>query len=102
MSDFAEKLRLARQEKGLNQEKMAEMMSLSQSAISQFEKGLRLPTPANIAKFSELLGVSKDSLFNEEETINEKVKLMRTIQTLSPNSLKKVEDYVSMVKQCEQ
>ena len=102
MTNFAEKLRQARQDKGWNQDQLAEAMNLSQSAISQFEKGLRIPTPANITKFSELLGVSKDSLIGEEEMMSEKVKLMRSIQSLSSDGLKKVEDYVNMVKKTEE
>jgi transcriptional regulator with XRE-family HTH domain len=101
MTKFSERLRQARQEKGWNQEQLAEAMDLSQSAISQFEKGLRIPTPANITKFSEILGVSRDTLVGEEEMMTEKVKLMRSIQSLSPDGLKRVEDYVSLVKKSE-
>ena len=101
MTKFSERLRQARLEKGWNQEQLAEAMELSQSAISQFEKGLRLPTPANITKFSEILGVSRDALVGEEEMMTEKVKLMRSIQSLSPIGLKRVEDYVSLVKKSE-
>ena len=57
MQNFAEILRQARQDKGLNQDELAKAMDLSQGAISQFEKGLRRPTPANIQKLSEILGV---------------------------------------------
>lgn len=101
MTNFSERLRQARLEKGLNQEQLAEAMELSQSAISQFEKGLRIPTPANITRFSEILGVSRDTLVGEEEMMTEKVKLMRSIQSLSPDGLKRVEDYVSLVKKSE-
>jgi transcriptional regulator with XRE-family HTH domain len=102
MTNFAERLRQARQEKGWLQEELAEEMELSQSAISQFEKGLRIPTPANITKFSEILGVSRDFLVGEEEMMSEKVKLMRSIQSLSPEGLKRVEDYVSLVRKAEE
>jgi transcriptional regulator with XRE-family HTH domain len=101
MTKFSERLRQTRQEKGWNQEQLAEAMDLSQSAISQFEKGLRIPTPANITKFSEILGVSRDTLVGEEEMMTEKVKLMRSIQSLSPDGLKRVKDYVSLVKKSE-
>lgn len=101
MKNFAEKLREARLNKGWNQEDLAKAMGLSQGAISQFEKGLRIPTPANIEKISQMLEVSRDNLIGEEEMTNERVRLMRSIQSLSKNSLKMVEDYVNLVKKAE-
>lgn len=101
MTNFAEKLREARQVKGWNQLDLAEAVGLTQGAISQFEKGLRIPTPANIEKFSHALGVSKDYLIGEEEMTSERVRLMRNIQSLSKDSLKKVEDYVNLIKKAE-
>jgi transcriptional regulator with XRE-family HTH domain len=102
MHNFAERLRQARQEKGWNQEELAKAVELSQGAISQFEKGLRLPTPANITKFSEILGVNRDFLVGEEVITSDRVRLMRSIQTLSTEELKVVEDVVKMIKKNEQ
>ena len=101
MNEFAHRLKQARAEKGWNQELLAEAMGISQGAISQFEKGLRLPTPANITKFAEVLDVSRDSLIGEEQMESERVKLMRSIQTLSSESLKKIDEYVKLVKLSE-
>lgn len=102
MTNFAENLKKARLEKGWNQEQLAQAMEISQSAISQFEKGLRLPTPANVKKFSDILGVSRDFLIGEEDMANERVKLMRSIHGLSPGGLKKVEEFIEMVKKFEE
>lgn len=102
MKNFAERLRQARQDKGWNQEQLAEAMKLSQSAISQFEKGLRFPTPANVYKFSDVLEVNRDVLVGEEEMTNERVKLMRSIHGLSPQGLKKVEEFIQMVQKFEE
>lgn len=101
MTNFAEKLREARQNKGWNQLDLANAVGLSQGAISQFEKGLRIPTPANIEKFSKALAVSKDFLIGEEEMTSERVRLMRSIQSLSKDNLKRVEDFVNLVKKAE-
>lgn len=98
MTNFSEKLKEARQNKGWNQEEFAEKVSLSQGAISQFEKGLRIPTPANIEKFAKILEVSKDYLIGDEVLTSERVRLMRSIQTLSSEELKVVEGVVNMIK----
>ena len=95
---FAEKLKEARSIKGWNQEELADKIGLSQGAISQFEKGLRIPTPANIEKFANILEVSKDYLIGEEELTTERVRLMRSIQTLSSEELRVVEGVVNMIK----
>lgn len=102
MSNFAENLKKARFEKGWNQAQLAQAMEISQTAISQFEKGSRLPTPANIKKLSDILGVSRDYLVGDEEMVNERVKLMRSMHGLSPEGLKKVEEYIQMVKKFEE
>jgi Predicted transcription factor, homolog of eukaryotic MBF1 len=101
MKNFAERLRQARQDKGWNQDDLAKAVELSQGAISQFEKGLRIPTPANITKFSEILGVNRDVLVGEEEMSSDRVRLMRSIQTLSSEELKVVEGVVKMIKKNE-
>ena len=98
---LGERLRQARLDKGWGQEELANAMSLSQGAISQFEKGLRIPNPVNITKFSEILGVSRDLLVGEEDVASDRVRLMRSIQTLSPEELKAVETMVRMIKKAE-
>lgn len=102
MSEFAENLKKARVDKGWNQGQLAEAMGVSQTAISQFEKGSRFPTPSNIKKFSDILGVSSDFLLGDEDMANERVKLMRSMHGLSAEGLKKVEEYIQMVKKFEE
>jgi hypothetical protein len=41
-------------------------------------------------------------LVGEEEMITERVRLMRRIQSLSKDSLRKVEDFVTLVKKAEE
>lgn len=102
MSEFADNLKKARVDKGWNQGQLAQAMEISQTAISQFEKGLRFPTPSNIKKLSDILGVSSDFLLGDEDMANERVKLMRSMHGLSPDGLKKVEEYIQMVKKFEE
>ena len=101
MAIFGDRLREARIQKGWNQGDLAEAMNLTQASISQFEKGQRLPTPNNIDRFSEVLGVSRDFLAGENKGGFEKEMLMRNLKNLTPESLKKINDYVELVKKSE-
>ena len=65
--EFAERLKQARINKGMSQGDLAVAMNLTQGSISHFEKGLRLPTPANIDKFVEVLGISREDLVGTVE-----------------------------------
>jgi len=101
MAEFGERLKNARVRKGLNQDQLASEMKLTQASISQFEQGQRMPTPANIEKFAEVLGVSKDYLVGKEHGEFERVKLMRNIKSLSPESVRKINDIVEMIRKGE-
>ena len=98
MSEFGERLKKARENKNWNQAELARAMNLTQASISQFEKGQRLPTPNNIYKFAKVLGVSREFLAGEDEGNFEKSLLMRNLKNLSPESLKKINDYVELIK----
>lgn len=102
MSEFGKRLRKARIDKGINQEELAGAIGLTQASISQFEKGLRMPTPANIRKFAQILGVSEEDLAGQNQGEFEKTLLMRNIQDLSPDSLNKINEYTAMIKRDEQ
>ena len=102
MSEFGERLRTARIDKGMNQEELADAIELTQASISQFEKGLRMPTPANIRKFAQILDIREEDLAGQNQGEFEKTLLMRNIRDLSPDSLNKINDYVKIVKQAEQ
>ncbi len=102
MSEFGERLRTARIDKGMNQEELADAIGLTQASISQFEKGLRMPTPANIRKFAQILDIREEDLAGQNQGEFEKTLLMRNIRDLSPDSLNKINDYVEIVKQAEQ
>jgi transcriptional regulator with XRE-family HTH domain len=98
MTQFAENLLEARQNRGWNQANLAKAVGLSQGAISQFEKGLRIPTPAYIEKFSRVFNVSRDYLWGEDEVSSCRIRIIRDLQCMSLMGLKKVEDYVGLVK----
>ena len=102
MPEFGERLRRARIDKGMNQADLASAIELTQASISQFEKGLRMPTPANIRKFAQILDIREEDLAGQNQGEFEKTLLMRNIRDLSPDSLNKINEYAAMIKRDEQ
>jgi transcriptional regulator with XRE-family HTH domain len=59
---FPERLRLAREHRGLNQSDLAKRASLQASAISHFETGTRKPSFDNLRRLADALDVTTDYL----------------------------------------
>lgn len=59
---FAERLRQAREMRGLSQSELAEKAGLQTSAVSHFEVGRRAPSFDNLKRLAEALQVSIDFL----------------------------------------
>lgn len=57
----------ARERKGMNQARLAEEAGITPSAISQIEKGLRVPTIPVVRRIANVLGVSIDYLTGKTE-----------------------------------
>ena len=98
MPEFGERLKAARLNKNMSQKELADSMGMKQASISQFENGQRLPTPANIKKLASILDVSPNDLAGESEGKFEKELLLRNIEGLSPESLKKINEFVDIYK----
>jgi len=60
-------LRQARQDKGLTQEKLAELGGLHRTYISLLERGQRTPTLDVLFRLAQALGVSASDLVKELE-----------------------------------
>ncbi len=69
---FSDKIKKARQERGLTQEQLGNMININKSSISRYEKGIQLPELENIKKMAKALGVSHQYLL-EDEFMNEYV-----------------------------
>ena len=95
MSFFGEKLKELRQVRGWKQDKLAEILEVSQALISQFEKGQRVPTPLIQKKLSEIFEVESNDFFPEPEL--EKNVLMRKIKKLGTSEIGKLKDYVEFL-----
>lgn len=56
------RIKEARKQKGINQAKLAEEAGITPAAVSQIEKGLRIPTIPVLRRITSVLGVSLDYL----------------------------------------
>lgn len=67
MQQFGEKLKKARKATGLSQEKVAEILNISQSNISKYENGDLEPSLDTIYKLIDLYDINANFLFNKNE-----------------------------------
>ena len=61
-----QQLQALRRERGLSQAKLAEMIGVHQTAISQWEKGRTNPDRVSLSRLSQALGVSIDALLGND------------------------------------
>jgi len=70
------KLKRFREEKGITQQELAEILEVSDKSISKWELGNGYPSKRNMLKISEILDISVETLLIEEKNDDkEKVKL---------------------------
>ena len=69
---IGEQIQKLRIQKGLTQERLAEMLDVSRQSVSKWELGQAMPDVDRIIRMSELFGVSTDKLLlREEEAVEE-------------------------------
>ena len=64
---FPDRLRTAREARGMSQGKLAEKAGLQPSAVSHFETGTRKPSFDNLRRLADALRVSTDYLLGRTE-----------------------------------
>ncbi len=57
-------------EKNISQKRLSEMTGITESAISHYIKGDRVPRGMNLIKISEALGISADSLIKDDREMD--------------------------------
>lgn len=67
MVEFGEKLKRAREEKGMTQQNLSDHLYVTRQAVSRWECGARYPDLLTAKKLSEVLEVSLDELLSGEE-----------------------------------
>ena len=70
-----EKLYQARKQQGLSQEDLAHLCGVSRQAVSKWESGQSVPDAENLLAISKALEVSIDYLFDNEQMLEQKVKV---------------------------
>lgn len=65
LSEFLRKYRL---ENGMTQVKLAEKLSISQNAVSQYEAGKRMPTVKRLTGIASLLNCSVSDIVPDSDT----------------------------------
>ena len=68
--EFGNRIRKARQAKGLTLENLAKVINKSFSTVSRFENGELIPNALEINLICNELGISEYELFNSDEKIN--------------------------------
>jgi len=68
--EFNQKLQILRTKKGLTQERLAEELYVSRTAISKWESGKGYPNIASLKSISKLFSVSIDDLLSGEELVS--------------------------------
>jgi transcriptional regulator with XRE-family HTH domain len=68
---FSERLKNARQNKGLTQEKLSKLTGINQKVISKYEQGVILPGADNLQKLIISLEITADYLLLPQATMSE-------------------------------
>ena len=67
MVEFGEKIKKLREERGMTQQSMADMLYVTRQAVSRWECGARFPDLLTAKKIAYILGVTVDDLLSGEE-----------------------------------
>ena len=98
---FGQRLREARKNRGLEQQKLAEMVGLPPSSISHFESGSRKPSFDNLRALAQKLDVTTDYLLGRVEHMDRvegAQRLHRHLGALSDKDVQTVESFIAMLK----
>jgi transcriptional regulator with XRE-family HTH domain len=98
---FGRRLRAARNERGLEQQQLADRAGLPPSSISHFEKGARKPSFDNLRNLAKSLDVTTDYLLGRVDTMDRvegAQRLHRHLGNLTESEVKTVEGFIQMLK----
>lgn len=99
---FAERLKSARELRGLSQTQLAADSRLPASSVSHFEAGARKPSFDNLKRLAAALKVSTDYLLGRSDTpdvSSNAGRLHRDLHKLTSEDLKLTEDFIGMLLQ---
>ena len=91
------RIRTARRQKKITQEKLGEICSISTAHIGHIERGTRIPSAETLFRISSSLGVSLDYLFFDSQ--NDSENILKSISAqLAGKDGEKVKIFLSTVK----
>lgn len=116
MLNFGERLKRARERKGLTQAQVMQLINVSDKSLSRYETNASAPDPDTIQELILLYDVSSDYLFGltdemghasprgDSETAPALLSdaAVAALEGLSPESRAKAEEYISMLQTMEQ
>lgn len=70
MKRFGEKLRMLRQQRGLTQTELANLLGTNQSHVGKMEKGTRSPSVEVLMKLMQIFNVSCDQLLMDDREVD--------------------------------
>lgn len=92
---FAENLREIMKEKGIEQKTLAQVIGVSDAAVSFWLNGQKYPSPGKVQKIADFLGVRKSQLIDKNPPVSFKVELILSkLERLSPDNLQLVENLI--------
>jgi transcriptional regulator with XRE-family HTH domain len=62
MSDFGEKIRRLRMERGVTVKEVCQQVGIPQSRLSELERGVRVPTPGQISSLEKFYNLDAGGL----------------------------------------
>jgi transcriptional regulator with XRE-family HTH domain len=96
---FPRQLRHLRLQRGLSQERLAELANLSINAISSFERGLRFPRPKSLDALARALGAEPgDFMVETSHTTSDRGALADLVSLLSRTNTETVELVLDLAK----
>lgn len=88
MTELGRRLAALREEKGLTQKKLAELLNMSNGTISNYENGVHAPDPHTLCKLADFYAVTTDYLLGRTnyryppEVLKEYVTTDYTVQNM--------------------
>lgn len=64
---FAQNVKRLREEKGLTQQELANLIEVAQPTVAQYEKGLKLPTIITGVDLAKVLGTTCEELVSDQK-----------------------------------
>ena len=75
MSDFSKRLKELRNNKGLSQEELANLIGVHKSHISRYERGISIPSIEAATKLANALGISISKFVIQDSNPNKDIEL---------------------------